>query len=495
MGNTLILQAILFVVSVLGSQSFTLHIPLIIILRLIYFPMPIVITSEESLKRAATLVPFHNVTWKNSLALSKPRHCLWWQSQENQENTALYIISCIHTYLLPSHPSIQLLIQTLTPVHMAPSLPFASPYLAYLQDPKHLSETWQKHTKPSLSVQINGQVLWCASKERINLRLTQTTILASLLRGVSTAKLQMRVLIFSEPTALAHCQSGSTTTYSSAYHITITATMTAILMKYHLALGFNGKNQKQFHLDPWSHISVLNGTLSTAPLPFPPGKGRNTLRLSKSGKVPQLTPFSMFNSFTENYFISPWWFPQAGPTSLAWNPCSAPSVTVLSCHIPHPEKHQAISNGGSSFCNPNQFCNPSRNQQTSSSTSHTWTPALVLALLSQLAISGGHGNWSQDGNQMGETLDGQRLLGSSYSLDTSSGVPKQAPTSRSMEITWALLKGGGMAAAGTNTQMSYSAKSPNYPVSMTAFRCYEGQRPLGKRCFSCVLEETCSDLG
>jgi len=140
---------------------------------------------------------------------------------------------------------------------------------------------------------------------------------------------------------------------------------------------------------------------------------------SRNGGGQGPTPWRRSKSCTENCHTPLWLIQMEGLTSPAWNPCLGYFTTVLTFHAPHPDNFPPTSIGGRQN-SPNQPLEEVYQQRTRSLISMlTQTQARAQASQLSLERDGERGNFSQDGTQTRETLDGQRPWGSNSSCEPS----------------------------------------------------------------------------
>lgn len=140
------------------------------------------------------------------------------------------------------------------------------------------------------------------------------------------------------------------------------------------------------------HILASTGTW-TSMLSTSWGRRKpNTWLPLRSGKQSTPTISSKHKSYTGSFYMPPWLSPLDVPTSQAWRPCQALSITILSYHTPHPKTPQAIWSGGSSNSGSQTYQNLSHHPNHLSTMKPTWMPALDLVWPSQSAQDDVHGS-------------------------------------------------------------------------------------------------------
>ena len=189
--------------------------------------MPINKSLKENSNAADTLARALVMRLKPSSGPSSHRHFLWFLSQENPDDFALYITFHIHAFLLPNSP--RLTIQSTlicSPVPGAPFSLYVTQFTIYLRVHRHLFETWQRRTGPSPSPTVNGQDSWSNYEKTSPSQSTHVTTLASHQPEAFTANSGTLPRTFSERVGLVHCRNGSMITYSfafvvSTFHLTM----------------------------------------------------------------------------------------------------------------------------------------------------------------------------------------------------------------------------------------------------------------------------------
>jgi len=146
-------------------------------------------------------------------------------------------------------------------------------------------------------------------------------------------------------------------------------------------------------------------------------------------------------------------------TSPAWKPCFIPSITILSCHTPHPKTYMMTYSGGATFSNHPHSPATSLAPVTSPTMVHIQMQAPESALASQSEGIGMPGTCSQAGTATAETLGGPKQLGSSCLSGVYSLPALPVTVSRSLGTVGGLLKGGGKDAVETNPQTKSSIES------------------------------------
>ena len=163
-----------------------------------------------------------------------------------------------------------------------------------------------------------------------------------------------------------------------------------------------------------------------------------------------------------SYYMLPWLFLQDVHTLPIWKPCFQNSITVLSCHTPHPAILLTTSKGGQNASNAQPSPEASLAHFLLQTSMLSWTPAQVSVLASQLETNGLPGAYSQAGNLMGRTLAGPKLSDLSSSASLSYHPAAVALTSRFMGTTKELLKDGGKDVVKTGKQMwSFGISTPS----------------------------------
>jgi hypothetical protein len=153
-----------------------------------------------------------------------------------------------------------------------------------------------------------------------------------------------------------------------------------------------------------------------------------------------------------------WYLPDVH-TSPLLNQCWRPSITILSCHVPHPATLLTIYSGGQTPSTNTNYVDRSQAPARSWTSKPTLTPAQPSALALPLVDGGVHGDSYLDGNRKVGTLDGQKLLASSSSLTPSSHPTLLAATSRFTVTTAGSSRAGGKAEAGIYPLTLSSARS------------------------------------
>lgn len=112
----------------------------------------------------------------------------------------------------------------------------------------------------------------------------------------------------------------------------------------------------------WGFYGTWRDSWSSSWLP----RRRNISQRSRSGSLALHMSSSTYKGCMESYSTPVWWFPQEGPTSYYWKPCSESTLTVLSCHITPSSTLKKISTGGKRHCPSPSLDAPSLNPQPSS---------------------------------------------------------------------------------------------------------------------------------
>jgi len=238
-----------------------------------------------------------------------------------------------------------------------------------------------------------------------------------------------------------------------------THTQTTTLMTSQKGWAYLGKFPRASPLDLWSLTSVSFGTSTRALWQSQRRKNSSTLVRLRNGRKNPHMHWQRYKGFTVSYSMSPWSVLPGVHTLPAWKPCFQASITVLSCHTPHPAAHLMTLNGGRSSFIPCPSQGTSLDQFPSQISTPSQMPALVSVSASQLATTGMPGVCYQAGKPMGKISAGPRLSDLSSSPSSSYHPAVAALTSRFTETTKEWLKDGGKAVAGTNKQISYSGAS------------------------------------
>ncbi|KAH7907931.1 hypothetical protein BJ138DRAFT_1069615 [Hygrophoropsis aurantiaca] len=240
-------------------------------------------------------------------------------------------------------------------------------------------------------------------------------------------------------------------------HNTPTTSMTSI--RYRTSWEFPGKHQKTYRFRHRFHSLASSGIYPREMFQSRRRRRASTWRPLLSGSQNHGTSFSKSNNSTENSCMPPLSSQVAEHISLPWNPCYRTITTVLTCHIPLPERAQQISGGGSTpYANRSS---PDTSQAPARSSIPAHIQMLAQAWASQYGSTGGGvpGNLSQGGKLTTETSVGRKRSASSSSSTPSFLLAQRAVALRSMETTEASSKVGGRAVAGTQQPTPYSSAS------------------------------------
>ena len=214
--------------------------------------------------------------------------------------------------------------------------------------------------------------------------------------------------------------------------------------------AFCGKCPRPSLLGPLSHILASFGTLTRAQWPFQRRINSSTSTQSKNGRRNRHTLWQRCKNYIVSYCMLPWSSLPDAHTLPIWKPCFQVSLTVLSCHIPHPAILLTTSNGGQNISNAQPSPETSLAQYLLQTSMHSQMPAQVSVLVSRSGTNGAPGAYFQAGSLMDEILDGPRLLDSSSSAFLSYHLAAVALTSKFMGTTRELLKDGGKDTVGTS---------------------------------------------
>ena len=198
--------------------------------------------------------------------------------------------------------------------------------------------------------------------------------------------------------------------------------------------------------------SVSFGTLMRVPWQSQKRKRSSTSTQLRSGRRSPHMPWQRYKGYMVSYSTSPWSYLLGVHTLPAWKPCFQDSITVLSCHIPHPATRPMTSNGGPSALVPLPYPGTSRDRFPSQTSTPSQTPAQVSASALRLATSGVPGTCYQAGKPMDKISAGLKLSDSNSSPVLSYHPAAAALTSRFTETTKEWSKDGGKVAAETDKQ-------------------------------------------
>lgn len=219
-------------------------------------------------------------------------------------------------------------------------------------------------------------------------------------------------------------------------------------------------NYQKIYLLPHQRLTLgLNGTLKLIRCPWVKQRKRSIFEQQWNGRQKPPIPFKRFKNSMVNSSMHASSFPWDAHISPSWNPCSAYSTIILSCHTPDPKVSEQILSGGLTLSDSPSSADQFRNLSRYMMSGLSQMPAPELALPSPLGNSGELGDSSLDGKlwMVNGTSAGQRQLRSSVSFALSSTTPKATETSSHTETTKELSKVGGM--AGVETEQSIMSSS------------------------------------
>ena len=128
------------------------------------------------------------------------------------------------------------------------------------------------------------------------------------------------------------------------YHLPLHALLTMrfllmlmqISIAYPMSSEFLGNTPRRCLSATSSHIWASFGTFQRARLKSPWRRNASIVQRLKNGRRSHGTLWQKYRSSTASYFTPPWWSQLDERISPIWKPCSPSSITVLSCHTPHP---------------------------------------------------------------------------------------------------------------------------------------------------------------
>lgn len=235
---------------------------------------------------------------------------------------------------------------------------------------------------------------------------------------------------------------------------------------------FPGRVLKTFLSGTAFFTSGFSGTLHTAKSVCQKISEKNMHKLLQSGAKPRLIPSKMPRSFLESFCMPAVWSPEEGPISPVWKPSRECFMIVRSCHGLYLKEQLKICTGGSEYF-VNQWRDQFLSHKNSSTSKLTLMQAQPLALASLLAKNGEPGTSYLAGKGKEGTLDEQKQQASSYWSQSLADTKTEKNASKSLKMTEALWKAGGLAEAGTKISTSYlnmSMKSVNSSTSKICTR-------------------------
>ena len=226
--------------------------------------------------------------------------------------------------------------------------------------------------------------------------------------------------------------------------------------------AFCGKCPRPSHSDPLSHILASFGTSTRAQWPFQRRRNSSTSTRSKNGRRNRHMPWQRCKNYMVSYCTLPWSSVPDTHTLPIWKPCFQVSLTVLSCHIPHPAILLTTSNGGQNVSSAQPSPETSLAQYLLQTSMHSRTPAQVSVLASRSGTNGAPGAYFQAGSPMDEISDGPKLLDSSSSPFLSCHPVAATLTSKFMGTTRESSKDGGKDAVRISKQtLSFGISTPS----------------------------------
>ena len=194
---------------------------------------------------------------------------------------------------------------------------------------------------------------------------------------------------------------------------------------------------------------------------------QNTKQQSRNGYRNWFTPWMKYKDSMESSFTYLSSYQPGMPTSQAWRACWGHSLQILLCHITPLETRLKTSPGGSTSSITTKSLSQSLVHAALQTGVHSqmWAQALASSLLE----GGVLGNLSLDGNEMGGTSDGQKLLALSFLSTLSSQPENQGNISKSSATIVEWLKAGGKGEAETEQLIMYSGESTTSQLLKNAF--------------------------
>ncbi|OCH84883.1 hypothetical protein OBBRIDRAFT_357996 [Obba rivulosa] len=258
--------------------------------------------------------------------------------------------------------------------------------------------------------------------------------------------------------------------YQATLHVlsTIALSHTACKtwMTFQTIWDFLGKRRRTSLLGAHFRSQVSSGTSPNARWRSARRRWRNTKRPLRRGEHLARIHSETCNSYTGSSCTHLWSHEKDAPTLRSWKPCSAYSVTILSCHVLPQDNLRQTSTGGWEPCLDKTSSGPSlaRFELPTCALSPMLAPQRASGLLS--GPSGELGGSYRGGSGTREISVGQRQWDSSSLSRLSSGLLQISNTSEHMGTTKAWLKAGGKGGAGTGRRMGSSDVStePWLPV-------------------------------